>query len=234
MWGSCSSVANRDELDTPYPLATLADTTPAPDSHVCSANSNDGGSTYAQVCCCGVPDDGTTCSIAPTILPDQRQIFEYRPIASSYTLSDSCGGAGSTTPLVNPYWFKWTPQTGGSYTLSTCGSLWDTVLAVFTTCPTGTTVSPDVCNDDNDCQGTGGQGPPAVARGNSRLTLVVNAPPSGIYPTYYIAVGSKSGTIPVGAPTQLQLLSPGRNVPLNLGEFTASNYHTFSTTKSRG
>ncbi|MFO1533157.1 MAG: hypothetical protein ABR562_05610, partial [Thermoplasmatota archaeon] len=46
-------------------------------------------------------------------------------------------------------WFNWTAGTGGTATLSTCGSSYDTVLSVWTGATVGTTVFVDV--DDDPC-----------------------------------------------------------------------------------
>ena len=61
--------------------------------------------------------------------------------SGSSTLSGSCGGSSAPEQV-----FQWTPSTSGQWTLSTCGSGYDTLLYVSTSC--GQASSELSCNDD--------------------------------------------------------------------------------------
>jgi hypothetical protein len=80
------------------------------------------------------------------------------------TNATSTGDPGTTTacnPVANisrGVWYKFTPGSNGTVTVSTCGSNYDTVLEVYTgTCAARTAIA---CNDDNGpiCSGTAGPG----------------------------------------------------------------------------
>src|SRR5437867_3443076 len=65
----------------------------------------------------------------PTAIPAQGGTFTGTTSGSS-TLSATCGGGASGPEKV----YTWTPTASGIATVQTCGSLYDTVLYVETTC----------------------------------------------------------------------------------------------------
>lgn len=94
----------------------------------------------------------------PPCLPD----FTDAPAAGVGTTAFDCSSstlaqtvtsntAGTATTIVNnAKVFKFTPTTTGFYTLSTCGSVGDTKLAIGAACPpAGTAMSSLAYNDDN-------------------------------------------------------------------------------------
>jgi len=118
----------------------------------------------------GVPDDcdvlwGASEDCQPDGIPDECQLVipvlaqdmcadamnacpgvTYSGSTASATVDGSAScGTSSTTKDV---WYRYTPLTSGSLTVSTCGSAYDTVLSVHTGCP-GTTANQIVCNDDS-------------------------------------------------------------------------------------
>ena len=118
----------------------------------------------------GVPDDcdvlsGTSEDCQPDGLPDECQLViavtaqntcaDAMNACPGVTYSGSTSGAtvdGSascgTSSTTKDVWYRYTPATSGSLTVSTCGSAYDTVLSVHTGCP-GTTANQIVCNDDS-------------------------------------------------------------------------------------
>jgi hypothetical protein len=84
-------------------------------------------------------------------------------IRTDNTTNATSTGDPGTTAACNPVanisrgvWYKFTPGSNGTVTVSTCGSNYDTVLEVYTgTCAARTAIA---CNDDNGpiCSGTAG------------------------------------------------------------------------------
>jgi hypothetical protein len=96
--------------------------------------------------------------------------------SGSSALNGSCGGSGAPEKV-----YKWTPSVSGSWTVSLCGSSYDTVLYVRSgLCSTGTTIA---CNDDtSNCSGSrSGNG--------SKVTIQVTGGQ-----TYYIVVDGYSAS----------------------------------------
>src|SRR5262249_59366480 len=81
--------------------------------------------------------------------------------AVTLNTSQATGTGDPTTPCSsgdNGVWFTFTPASTGPVTISTCGSSFDTVLAVYTgACGA---LSPIRCNDDNgpSCAGRNASG----------------------------------------------------------------------------
>jgi hypothetical protein len=57
----------------------------------------------------------------------------------------AAGPCGATPE--NDVWFRWRPDRDGVATLGTCGATFDTVLAVYPSCPSGS-AQPIACNDN--------------------------------------------------------------------------------------
>jgi hypothetical protein len=97
--------------------------------------------------------------------------------ATTSAPADNCSGVGVTTDL----WFRFTSGAAGVYSVDTCGSGFDTTLAVYgSTCP----ASPGLalaCADDSPCSGNPGN--------QSALTFSATANTD-----YLVRVGGKSGT----------------------------------------
>ena len=77
--------------------------------------------------------------------------------ATAYATTDGAGEpsclSGGTDQFNRDVWFRFTPACDGAVTMTTCGSGFDTRLAVYTACPgTGTLVG---CNDDDATCGAG-------------------------------------------------------------------------------
>ena len=88
------------------------------------------------------------------------------------------------TQIGNDVWFKWTANTNGTVTADTCGSSFNTKIAIYAGCPTGPNTS-IACNDD----GT------ACASGTSASDLSFSCV-SGT--TYYFRVGGFNGETGAG------------------------------------
>ncbi len=95
------------------------------------------------------------CAAAETILQDQVKAGNTLGADTSLILDDaSCGlniGAGGGKDVF----YAFTPAASGPYTLSLCGSSFDTVLAVLSDC-SGDTMSIVACNDDAAACATSG------------------------------------------------------------------------------
>jgi hypothetical protein len=73
----------------------------------------------------------------------------------SYTFSNCGAGTESSTPMCaspsvvaqRDLWYTLTPIASGTYSINTCGSTFDTVMSVYSGCPTGGGVVL-ACNDD--------------------------------------------------------------------------------------
>jgi len=104
---------------------------------------------------------------------------------------------GDPTPSCQPnfgkgVWFKFTPSTSGSVTISTCGSGFDTMLAVFTgSCGS---LTPFACDDDNG---------PACAGNTASVSFAGSAGT-----TYYVLAGGYGG-----ASGNLSILATGPPPP---------------------
>lgn len=61
---------------------------------------------------------------------------------------------GGDTQIQSDIWFSHTPSSTRVMRARTCGSVFDTKMAVYAGCP-GPTTSPLTCNDDTDCSGNG-------------------------------------------------------------------------------
>ncbi|HYC77503.1 MAG TPA: hypothetical protein VEI02_07735 [Planctomycetota bacterium] len=92
--------------------------------------------------------------------------------ATTSSPTGSCGAMG------NDVWYSFTPTCAGNLVLETCGSGFDTVVAVFDACG-GNEVG---CNDDSGASG------PCQFTLQSFLSIPVTA-----FNTYYIAVGGFGG-----------------------------------------
>ncbi len=93
--------------------------------------------------------------------------------------SSSCGLTGSAPDL----WYRLVPTCSGTLRFDTCGSSFDTVLSVHSSCP-GTSLNQLACNDDHGNGGAGG----CVGLRESALELAVS---SGS--TYWVRVSGYNG-----------------------------------------
>ena len=88
------------------------------------------------------------------------------------------------TNIGSDIWYRWTADSSGTATLSTCGTSFDTKIGIYTGCPTGSN-QVIACNDDSATCGTGS------LQSSVSFTAVTGT-------TYYFRVGGfASGT---GAP----------------------------------
>ena len=99
--------------------------------------------------CDGVVDDACrfsndVCSFAEA-LPDGPTAFDTTGSSAGEILDASCTKGGASNDL----WFAYTASCSGRLTLSTCGASFDTVLAVYPSCPDdygpATACSDDTC-----------------------------------------------------------------------------------------
>jgi hypothetical protein len=72
---------------------------------------------------------------------------------SGPTVSGLCV-VGGDNQIQSDIWFSYTPSTSRVMRARTCGSIFDTKLAVYDGCP-GPSTAPLNCNDDADCNGDG-------------------------------------------------------------------------------
>lgn len=126
-----------------------------------------------------------TCAGAAVIAAGTPAVFNSAQATTSGPAEGLClsGSSGGGDQVSSDVWFRYTPLTSGRFTVDTCGSGFDTRLAVYAgACPT----SPDAaiaCNDQSpDCPG----GPSSVrVAGLGGLT-------------YFIRVGGAPGASGVG------------------------------------
>jgi len=117
------------------------------------------------------------------------------PFDSSAALTDGnteCASTGGYTNIGKDLWYRWTNgTTAGTAIVNTCGSTFDTKLAIYTSCPAGANAA-IACND-NDA---------ACTNGGSQISFSAAAST-----TYYIRVGGATaalggvGTLNITAPT---------------------------------
>ena len=113
-----------------------------------------------------------TCGDAEVICPGS---VDGTTLGGTATATSSCG----TTDASPDVWYVYTPATNGSATFSLCsGTTYDSVLAVYATCPSG--LFNELECDDDGCGAGGGQ--------PSTVTMNVTA---GV--DYYIRVTGWSG-----------------------------------------
>lgn len=136
-----------------------------------------------QVTAVSVPPTNDTCSGAIAMTA-----------GTTYTLNTASATAtGDPTPgcqgsFGKGVWYSYTPSAIGNVTISTCGSSFDTVLAVYTgTCGA---LTPVACNDDNG---------PSCASSQASLTF------SATGGTTYLVMAGGSG----GASGNLNILASG-------------------------
>ena len=91
------------------------------------------------------------------------------------------------TQYDHDLWYRFTPACSGPVRVSTCGSTFDTKIAIYAACPTGPGQS-IACNDDSACSGGGN------LQSNATFTGVGGS-------AYLIRVGGYSGASGVGSLT---------------------------------
>jgi hypothetical protein len=135
------------------------------------------------------PND--TCATATSIGEGTFPFDTLNAGTDNAFLDAACANALGFNLLVGDVWFRYTPSRSGLATISTCGSTFDTAMAVSSTsggCPSGVyTVL--ACNDDAVCPPNTG-----VLTAQSRLSLNVSSGQS-----YFIRIGSRFGNVGSGA-----------------------------------
>lgn len=108
----------------------------------------------------------------------------------------------NNSQIYNDVWFCWTASESGLLAFETCGSGWDTKLAVYagcSPCPDESTIL--ACNDDAACSVGGTL--------QSRVTLAVSAGESyTVRVGAYSATGSGSGTLTIASGAIGELINP--------------------------
>jgi len=137
-----------------------------------------------QLCLTSAPVNDL-CSAASTLVAGNNAFNILRAGTEAAQQLKACSGASFTADV----WFKWTSDREGDATLETCGSWFDTVLAVYAgTCSSATLVA---CNDDGQL---------CVGVDASKLIFPVSCDT-----TYLVRVGSV-GT--AGGETMLKFTPP--------------------------
>lgn len=95
------------------------------------------------------------CAAAETILLNQTKAGNTLGADTSLILDDASCGANIGAGGGKDVFYSFTPPATGPYTLSLCGSSFDTVLAVLSDC-SGSTASILACNDDAAACATSG------------------------------------------------------------------------------
>ncbi len=123
------------------------------------------------------------------------------PFDSSAALTEGnteCASTGGYTNFGKDMWFKWTNgTTAGTAIVNTCGSTFDTKIAIYTACPAGANAA-IACND-NDA---------ACTNGGSQISFSAAAGTS-----YYIRVGG--ATAALGGAGTLNITAPTPAAPAN-------------------
>jgi len=116
-----------------------------------------------------ITDDGVPCDTAVECAPppplendncaDRIEILDgATPFSNAGATTDGVGDGlclfFGNNQIFNDIWYNYTATCDGTLTVSTCGSAFDTKIAVYdgTSCPTG---APIACNDDNTICGPG-------------------------------------------------------------------------------
>lgn len=134
------------------------------------------------------PPNNDACVAAAAIAAGPTVAFNSSLATTDGPSEGSCG-QGATWTIASDIWFSINTGAAGPYTVRTCGSSFDTRVAVYSACPGGSG-SAIVCGDDSP--GCAGQG--ASVRWMASLGA-----------GYRIRVGGASG----GGAGQVQVLCPG-------------------------
>ncbi len=136
------------------------------------------------------------CAGALVIAPGAPVGFNSSPATTDGPAEPSCFSAGSGQ-VYNDLWYVYIPASSGRFRVQTCGSSFDTRLAVYAgSCPSEPG-APAACNDDSTACGGAGAAP-----GVSRVSV------SGVAgQTYRIRVGAASEG--AGGVGEVQVLCPG-------------------------
>jgi hypothetical protein len=134
----------------------------------------------------------TTC-LSPALPPDNDTCATATPVVVDTTYTGTT--AGATTDLTDAcatdskdVWFSFTPDITGIYTISLCGSNFDTTLSVFTDCSGAGLLA---CNDDS-C-GTRSQVTLNLTQGVTYLIRVAGY--AGGYGNYSLIVTGDTGSV---------------------------------------
>lgn len=113
------------------------------------------------------------------------------PAVGSNVAAADDGGFGLCSPTAHDVWYTFTPDLAGSYTISLCGSSFDTVLALYADCAD----LPLDCNDDACGQQSVIAGPLAAGQ------------------PYYVRIASHAGS--PGGSYRVQITPPPAIAPSN-------------------
>ena len=109
----------------------------------------------------------------------------------------------SQSQIFNDIWFCWTPTEAGLVSVSTCGSSFDTKLAVYPGCVEGLCPDPDsviACNDD-------------ACGSSSRLSFAASAGQSYMIRLgAYSATGQGSGTLVIESGALVDAINPANGL----------------------
>ncbi len=154
-------------------------------------------------------DDVSVQVTAPALTNDTCSGATPMTAGTTYTLNTTIATAtGDPTPGCQPsfgkgVWYSFTPSANGAVRISTCGSDFDTVLAVYSgSCGALTAVA---CNDEDG---------PACAGSQASLSFAGTA---GV--TYWILAGGSGG---IGGILKLQAISSGMGALTIIPTFDAS------------
>jgi hypothetical protein len=103
------------------------------------------------LCCAGAASSASAGDDCGSPTPISGNVIVSGDISSSLPTagipSNHCGGTSETN---NDEWYLYTAGFTGSHFFTTCGSGYDTVLSLWSSCPDGT-LTPVSCDDDSGC-----------------------------------------------------------------------------------
>ncbi len=118
------------------------------------------------------PIAGESCADGPTVGIGQFPFTTANLIGTNTTIPGTCALGGVDTG--NDVWFRFVPPANGQVTMTTCGCSFDSVLRVFNSCPTDTSVPTQIaCNDDFCASATGNTASQVSFRGTCGVAVLV-------------------------------------------------------------
>ena len=140
-----------------------------------------------------VSEPADSCGTPMTIPPNGPFPFTSQmniEVATTQTSDPQPPCVGSGTGRGNSIWFEFTPTNSGTYQFSTCGSIVDTVISVWTgpACGPYAVVASDACNDEaalgSGCAGVHASLLSVNAAAGQTLRIMVSnffSSPAGVY-----------------------------------------------------
>ncbi len=162
----------------------------------------------AAVCVCSLPTFAQTgsnsCSTPDAIAGSGAFPFTTVGATTDGTTAVACNFF-SVSQIYNDVWFCWTAGANGPTTIWTCGTTWDTKLAVYadcTTCPGEGTILD--CDDDTAC----------ASGGTTQSTVTFSATAGASYMIRVGAYGATTtgvGTLTIGNGSLADVVNPANN-----------------------